>query len=221
MWIVKDWRRSRIVDRESFANIEEILETLIKNAEKINHHGKCADSIVRSMMQHARGVSDQRELAGINHLLDEAVNLTYHGMRANEASFNITIEKDYDETIGKLEIVPQDISRVFLNIVNNACYAAHQKARVGEGESGRKGDGVSGRGGGATGRERAKPRGPVTHSPSLPLGASRRRFPSQPKISATKSKSAFGTTATGFRLTFATKFLILFSRQNRLDKARG
>jgi signal transduction histidine kinase len=81
------------------------------------------------MMQHARGSSGQREMADINHLLDEAVNLTYHGMRANDAAFNITIEKDYDESIGKLEVVPQDISRVFLNILNNAAYAAHQKKK--------------------------------------------------------------------------------------------
>ncbi len=69
-------------------------------------------------------------MVDINHLLDEAVNLTYHGMRANDASFNITIEKDYDESIGKLEVVPQDLSRVFLNISNNACYATHQKQKM-------------------------------------------------------------------------------------------
>jgi len=121
---------SKIVDRESFANIEEIIVTLIQNAEKINHHGRRADGIVKSMMQHARGSSGQRELADINHLLDEAVNLVYHGLRANDVSFNITIEKEYDETIGKLSVVPQDISRVFLNIINNACYAAFQKQKA-------------------------------------------------------------------------------------------
>ena len=120
---------SKIVDGERLASIKEILETLEQNAEKINHHGKRADNIVKSMMQHARGSSGQRELADINHLLDEAVNLTYHGMRANDASFNITIEKEYDESISKLEVVPQDISRVFLNIINNACYAANQKKK--------------------------------------------------------------------------------------------
>ncbi len=120
---------SRIVDRESLDNIEEILATLEQNAEKINHHGKRADGIVKSMMQHARGSSGQRELTDINHLLDDAVNLTYHGMRANDAAFNITIEKEYDSSVGKLEVVLQDLSRVFLNIINNACYAAHQKKR--------------------------------------------------------------------------------------------
>jgi signal transduction histidine kinase len=120
----------KIVDGERLANMKEILETLEQNAEKINHHGKRADNIVKSMMQHARGSSGQRELTDINHLLDEAVNLVYHGMRANDASFNITIEKEYDESIGKLEVVPQDLSRVFLNIVNNASYAAFQKQKA-------------------------------------------------------------------------------------------
>ncbi|MCL4709597.1 hypothetical protein KJ068_30985, partial [bacterium] len=78
----------KIVDNESLANMKEILETLEQNAEKINHHGKRADGIVKSMMQHARGSSGQRESTDINHLLDEAVNLTYHGMRANDAAFN-------------------------------------------------------------------------------------------------------------------------------------
>ncbi|MCG3154930.1 MAG: Adaptive-response sensory-kinase SasA [bacterium] len=121
---------SKIVDGERLASIREILETLEQNAEKINHHGKRADSIVKSMMQHARGSSGQREMADINQLLDEAVNLTYHGMRANDPSFNVTIEKEYDESIGKIQVVPQDLSRVFLNLINNACYAAHQKKKA-------------------------------------------------------------------------------------------
>jgi len=110
--------------------LEELLADLRMNNVKINEHGKRADGIVKSMMQHARGSSGQREMTDINHLLDEAVNLTYHGMRANDASFNITIEKDYDETIGRLNVVPQDLSRVFLNVVNNACYAAFQKQKA-------------------------------------------------------------------------------------------
>jgi signal transduction histidine kinase len=122
-------RGAKSEGRDEFENIEEIVDTLIQNAEKINHHGKRADNIVKSMMQHARGSSGQREPVDINHLLDEAVNLTYHGMRAQDASFNITIEKDYDESLDKIEVVPQDISRVFLNIANNAAYAAHQKKK--------------------------------------------------------------------------------------------
>ncbi|GEM_PF-2755701 len=112
------------------ATIESLLADIQHNAEKINLHGKRADNIVKSMMQHARGSSGQREATDINHLLDEAVKLTYHGMRAIDASFNIKIEKNYEASIGKLEIVPQDMSRVFLNILNNACYAAHQKKKT-------------------------------------------------------------------------------------------
>jgi len=122
-------RQKDKLGEEVVAEIEDILATLEQNAEKITHHGKRADGIVKSMMQHARGSSGQRELVDINHLLDEAVNLTYHGMRANDASFNVTIEKEYDESIGKLEVVPQDMSRVFLNIVNNACYATQQRKK--------------------------------------------------------------------------------------------
>ncbi len=123
-------RNTKNVTGGDVADIEEILDTLEQNAEKINHHGKRADSIVKSMMQHARGSSGQRELADINQLLDEAVNLVYHGMRANDASFNIAIKKNYDEAAGKLEVVPQDLSRVFLNMVNNACYAAFQRQKT-------------------------------------------------------------------------------------------
>jgi|GEM_PF-1307860 len=123
-------RKTKNVNGDAFENMEEIIAMLEQNAEKINHHGKRADGIVKSMMQHARGSSGQREPADINRLLDEAVNLVYHGMRANDGSFIVIIEKEYDETIGKLEVVPQDLSRVFLNIINNACYAAFQKQKT-------------------------------------------------------------------------------------------
>jgi signal transduction histidine kinase len=120
-------RKTKNVNGDDFENIEEILETLEQNAEKINHHGKRADSIVRNMMMHSRGKAGEREMTDINHLLDESVNLTYHGLRAQDAAFNISIEKEYDDTVGQLNVVPQDLQRVFLNIINNACYAAHDK----------------------------------------------------------------------------------------------
>ncbi|MBI2840483.1 MAG: hypothetical protein HYX75_19360 [Acidobacteria bacterium] len=109
--------------------VEEILENLFQNAMKIAEHGKRADNIVHSMLQHSRGRSGESEMTDINTLLDEAVNLTYHGMRARDPLFNITIEKDYDDSVGRIEVVPQDVSRVFLNIINNACYAAHEKKK--------------------------------------------------------------------------------------------
>jgi signal transduction histidine kinase len=106
-----------------------ILKDLKQNLEKINQHGKRADSIVKGMLLHSRGTSGERALTNINDLLDQYVNLAYHGMRAQDKEFNITIEKDYDETLEKINVVPQDISRVFLNIINNACYAAYDRKK--------------------------------------------------------------------------------------------
>lgn len=110
-------------------DIEEILDDLRKNVEKINEHGKRADSIVRNMLLHSRGRPGERQKTDINALLVEYVNLAYHGMRAQDASFNIKIETDYDSSIGLVEVVPQDLSRAFLNTLNNACYAAHEKKK--------------------------------------------------------------------------------------------
>ena len=107
----------------------EIVDDLKQNLEKINQHGKRADSIVKGMLLHSRGASGEKTLTDINNLLDEYVNLAYHGLRATNKEFNITIEKDYDKTLEKTTVVPQDISRVFLNIINNACYAAYDKKK--------------------------------------------------------------------------------------------
>jgi two-component system, NtrC family, sensor kinase len=105
----------------------DILSDLELNVQKINEHGKRADSIVKGMLLHARGTPGELRPTDINALLDEYVNLAYHGLRAKDSSFNVTLERDYDSSIGEIPAVPQDISRVFLNIVNNGCYSAHQK----------------------------------------------------------------------------------------------
>ena len=112
---------------------DELLDTLQQNAEKIREHGKRADSIVRSMLQHSRGRTGERQLVDINAMLTEDISLTYHGMRAQDSSFNIRIETSLDPTVGSLKVVPQDISRVFLNILANACYEANRR-RSKEGE---------------------------------------------------------------------------------------
>ncbi|MBW4679883.1 MAG: amino acid permease [Microcoleus vaginatus WJT46-NPBG5] len=113
--------------------IAEILHDLKQNLQKINHHGQRADSIVGNMLLHSRGEGGHWTATDINSLLAEYVNLAYHGMRANDASFNIALDTDYDQSIGEVEIVPQDMSRVFLNLINNACYTAHQKRQeIGE-----------------------------------------------------------------------------------------
>ncbi|GAA6617479.1 AAA family ATPase [Scytonema sp. NUACC26] len=118
------------LESDSKEYIEEILSDLSQNAQKINEHGKRADNIVRGMLMHSRGqTSDQRQMTHVNTLLAEAVSLAYHGMRAKDSSFHLDIETDYDSSIGQLNIVPQNISRAFINIINNAGYAAHKKAK--------------------------------------------------------------------------------------------
>jgi signal transduction histidine kinase/ligand-binding sensor domain-containing protein len=114
--------------------ISEIIESLKQNLEKITNHGKRADSIVKGMLLHSRGTAGEKALTDINELLDQYAALAYHGLRAQDKDFNISFEKEYDKTIEKINVVPQDISRVFLNIINNACYAANdKKKRLGNG----------------------------------------------------------------------------------------
>lgn len=106
-----------------------IINDLQGNVKKINEHGKRADSIIRGMLLHSRGKSGERQPTDINTLLAEYVNLGYHGMRATDNTFNIKLESDYDPSLGMISVVPQDISRVFLNMINNACYATAQKKK--------------------------------------------------------------------------------------------
>ncbi|MGH7602061.1 MAG: sensor histidine kinase, partial [bacterium] len=117
------------VDAAARANLEEVLGLLDENLAKINQHGQRADSIIKSMLLHSRGDSAERRPADINAILDEYVMLAFHGMRAQDNSFNIKIEKAYDDSIGRIEVVPQNLSRVFLNLVNNAFYATHEKKK--------------------------------------------------------------------------------------------
>jgi signal transduction histidine kinase len=123
----------RVKERLAPADVELLLALagdLQMNARKINDHGRRADSIVRGMLLHSRGQSGERQETDVNVLLEEYVNLSYHGMRAQDSSFNLTVERAYDPTVGTIQAVPQDLSRVFLNIVNNACYATHEKKKV-------------------------------------------------------------------------------------------
>jgi signal transduction histidine kinase len=105
----------------------EILSDLRFNAEKIQEHGKRADSIVKSMMRHARGKKGDRQPTDLNTLLDESLNLAYHGMRAQIPAFNTTLERDFDDAVGTIEVVPQELSRVFLNVLGNAFYAVLER----------------------------------------------------------------------------------------------
>ena len=114
------------IDMEDLA---EVMELLSSNLNKIVHHGNRADKIVKGMLLHSRGKSGERELTDINSLLEEYVNLAYHGLRAQNTQFNCTINREYQEDLPKANIVPQNLSRVFLNIISNAFYAANKRKK--------------------------------------------------------------------------------------------
>src|SRR5262245_1069806 len=107
----------------------EIANDVKLNLEKINHHGKRADGIVKGMLQHSRTSSGQKELTDINALADEYLRLAYHGLRAKDKSFNAKFETDFDTSVGKINIVQQDIGRVVLNLISNAFYAVSEKRK--------------------------------------------------------------------------------------------
>ena len=117
------------LDQKDVDYFMEIVGDIASNATKINEHGKRADSIVKGMLLHSRGKAGEVQPTDVNALLAEYVNLGYHGMRAQDSSFNLKIESDYDSSIGMINAVPQDLSRVFLNIINNSCYATNQKKK--------------------------------------------------------------------------------------------
>jgi two-component system, NtrC family, sensor kinase len=118
------------LDNGNAGDAEEIANDVIQNLEKINHHGKRADAIVKGMLQHSRSSSGVKEPTDINALADEYLRLSYHGLRAKDKSFNAKFETDFDSTLPKLNVVPQDIGRVVLNLINNAFYAVHEKRKT-------------------------------------------------------------------------------------------
>ncbi len=115
------------INKGNIDEVQAIANDIIDNEQKILHHGKRADAIVKGMLQHSRVSSGQKEPTDINALADEYLRLSYHGMRAKDKSFNATLQIDFDETIEKINIVPQDIGRVLLNLFNNAFYAVTEK----------------------------------------------------------------------------------------------
>jgi signal transduction histidine kinase len=117
------------IDKGNLEDAKQIARDLRQNLEKINHHGKRAGDIVKGMLQHSRTSSGQKELTDINALADEYLRLTYHGLRAKDKSFNATMKTDFDESIGNINIIPQDIGRVVLNLINNAFYAVDEKKK--------------------------------------------------------------------------------------------
>src|SRR6516162_5964366 len=115
------------------AELDEIVGMLTSNLEKIAEHGRRADGIVQSMLAHSRGGSGDWQSTDINALVEEALNLAYHGARAQDQSFNITMERHLDRQLAPIEVVPQDITRVLLNLISNGFYAAAKQNREGEG----------------------------------------------------------------------------------------
>ena len=119
------------MNKGNIADANEIANDIIANEEKINHHGKRADAIVKGMLQHSRSSSGQKEPTDINKLADEYLRLAYHGLRAKDKTFNATMKTDFDENIGNINIIPQDIGRVILNLITNAFYAVDEKKKSG------------------------------------------------------------------------------------------
>ena len=117
------------LDSARRAAVDETIVLLTGNLQKIAEHGRRADGIVKSMLLHSRGGSGDRQRVDLNALLEEALNLAYHGARAQDSTFNVTLERDLDPTAAPIELVPQDMTRVFLNLIGNGFYAAHKRSR--------------------------------------------------------------------------------------------
>ncbi|MFT3935833.1 MAG: ATP-binding protein [Chitinophagaceae bacterium] len=111
---------------------DELLNDIDSNLEKINHHGKRADAIVKGMLQHSRNSSGQKDMVDINALCDEYLRLAYHGLRAKDKDFNAVLQTDFDSSIGSVSIIAEDIGRVLLNLFNNGFYAVNEKKKQAE-----------------------------------------------------------------------------------------
>jgi signal transduction histidine kinase len=119
------------VDKGNTDEVKAIANDVVQNLEKINHHGQRASDIVKGMLQHSRSSSGVKEPTDINALADEYFRLAYHGLRAKDKTFNATMKTDFDESIGKINIIPQDIGRVVLNLITNAFYVVNEKSKQG------------------------------------------------------------------------------------------
>ena len=118
------------INKGNYDNAKAIAKDVIGNEQKINHHGKRADAIVKGMLQHSRASTGKKEPTNINALCNEYLRLSYHGLRAKDKSFTATMKTDFDNSIGNINIIPQDIGRVVLNLINNAFYAVSEKAKL-------------------------------------------------------------------------------------------
>jgi signal transduction histidine kinase len=103
------------------------MDMLTGNLDKIAEHGRRADGIVKSMLEHSRGATGERRAVNLNALVGEALNLAYHGARAQDQDFNITLERDFEPSLAPIELAPQEMTRVFLNLFSNGFYAANKR----------------------------------------------------------------------------------------------
>jgi signal transduction histidine kinase len=117
------------LEKGNINEAKSIANDAIENQQKILHHGKRADAIVKSMLQHSRSNSGQKESTDINALCDEYFRLAFHGLKAKDKTFNATMKADFDPSIGYIGIIPQDIGRVLLNLINNAFYAVDERKK--------------------------------------------------------------------------------------------
>jgi two-component system, NtrC family, sensor kinase len=118
-----------VAEKGNLDDVKAIADDIASNSEKINHHGKRAETIVKAMLQHSRAGSGQKEPTDINKLADEYLRLAYHGLRARDKSFKANIKTDLDHSIGKINVAPQEIGRVMVNLVNNAFYTVNEKQK--------------------------------------------------------------------------------------------
>lgn len=118
------------LEKADYDEVKLIAADVKQNLEKINHHGKRADGIVKGMLQHSRKSTAKKEPTDINKLADEYLRLAYHGLRAKDKSFNATLETHFDERVGTIEVIPQDIGRVILNLITNAFYACNERMKT-------------------------------------------------------------------------------------------
>jgi len=124
---------AELKEEEEKGNKEDVIaiaDDLTQNLEKIRHHGKRADAIVKGMLQHSKATSGQKEPTNINALADEYMRLAYHGLRAKDKSFNAELTTHFDKNLPNISVIPQDIGRVLLNLFNNAFYAVHQQQKT-------------------------------------------------------------------------------------------
>jgi signal transduction histidine kinase len=129
---LNDVLKPAVLDGKVRDEIDELTQMLKDNLEKVVQHGKRADSIVKNMLLHSREGSGEHRAADINAIVEESLNLAYHGARAEKSGFNITLQRDFDPSAGMIDLYPQEITRVFLNLISNGFYAATKRKEGGD-----------------------------------------------------------------------------------------